>query len=278
MTFRIHYPLFLPLLLLFFCKSKNPVPAAPIVAVLGDNLPDRFPAPAGFVRVPQDSLSFGAWLRRLPLKPPGAPVQLFDGRLKSNQNIHAAVVEMDIGDKDLQQCADASIRLWAEYLFAQKKYSAIHFNLTNGFRVDFEKWAQGYRVQVLANQTWWVKSKAPSDSYPTFRAYLDFVFRYAGSLSLSNELPAVPIQAIQGGDIFIQGGSPGHVVVVLDVAKNPETGAICALLGQSFMPAQDFHVLKNPQNATLSPWFAIGETSAFATPEWVFKPLVVRRF
>ncbi len=272
---------FLPILLLLFCKKNEPHRAELALASPVSEpqiLSERFPAPAGFARETVPPNSFAAWLRRLPLKPPGAQVRLFNGELKYFQDAVAAVAEMDTGNKDLQQCADAAIRLWAEYLFSQKKYAAIHFNLTNGFRVDFEKWAAGHRVQVAGNKTWWAKTQPPSNSYATFRAYLDFVFRYAGSLSLSQELPEAPLSELEIGDIFIQGGSPGHVVVVLDRVKNPKTGAVRFLIGQSFMPAQDFHVLKNTENPALGAWFEIPGSDRFKTPDWSFSPVVLRRF
>jgi hypothetical protein len=268
-------------LVLLFCTSPNSNPAPTTAEIAADTttlLQTRFPAPNGFERVPAAADSYGHWLRNLSLKPPGTPVKLFDGSLKSNQKAHAAVVDMDTGKRDLQQCADASMRLWAEYCYHQKAYNKIHFNLTNGFRVDFSKWIEGYRVQVSGNKTTWVKSQKKSDSYATLRAYLDFVFAYAGSLSLSKELPEVPLINLQPGDIIIQGGSPGHVVVVLDVVKHPKTGEKRFLIGQSYMPAQDFHVLLNKNNPALSPWYKLEEMTEFRTPEWTFSPVVVRRF
>ena len=78
---------------------------------------------------------------------------------------------------------------------------------------------------------------------PLFRRYLDMVFNYAGTLSLSKELIALPYKNLQPGDVLIQGGSPGHAVVVMDVAVNRD-GKKLYLLAQSYMPAQEIHVLK----------------------------------
>jgi hypothetical protein len=87
----------------------------------GSSLRDRFTAPAGFVRVDVAPRSFGGWLRALPLAPPGTPVRSFDGRviLPEGHESLAAVVTLDVGDRDLQQCADSVIRLHAEWLFAR---------------------------------------------------------------------------------------------------------------------------------------------------------------
>jgi len=64
-------------------------------------------------------------------------------------------------------------------------------------------------------------------------------------------------------------GSPGHVVMVLDVCENAE-GQRAFLLGQGYMPAQQFHVLKNPAHEE-DPWYYTDEiTYPFLTPEYTF--------
>src|SRR6185369_7802913 len=88
----------------------------------------RFPAPAAAVRVPVAAGSFGAFLRELPLLPDGTPVHLFDGSLKPRQDVHAAVVDLDVAPRDLQQCADAVMRLRAEYLFSIGLFAKISFH------------------------------------------------------------------------------------------------------------------------------------------------------
>jgi hypothetical protein len=186
---------------------------------------------------------------------------------------------MDIGNKNLQQCADAVIRLRAEYLFKQNRDSEIHFNLTNGFNADYLKWKHGYRIEVKGNHTQWVKKVTPSNHYNTFRNYLDFVFMYAGTLSLSKELQPVAYKTIQIGDVFIQGGSPGHAVIVVDMAIHSQTKEKIFLLAQSYMPAQEIQVLLNPDNTKLSPWYKSDTIKTdIITPEWHFKNIDLKRF
>lgn len=73
------------------------------------------PLPQGYRRLFQPSNSFGAWLRKIPLKY-FTTVYLYDGRRKFNLSAQYAVLDISVGKKDLQQCADAVMRLRAEYL------------------------------------------------------------------------------------------------------------------------------------------------------------------
>ena len=50
------------------------------------------------------------------------------------------------------------------------------------------------------------------------------VFAYAGTASLAKELNPTAVQEMKIGDVFIVGGSPGHCVIVVDMAENRSTG------------------------------------------------------
>jgi len=245
----------------------------------GNTLATRFLVPAGFKRVEQQANSFGSYLRCLPLKPHGSPVLYYNGSEKDNsRDVHLAVVDMEIGNRDLQQCADAVMRLRAEYLFAQKQYDKIHFNFTSGFNCEYSKWKEGNRIVVSGNNVSWKKTAQASDSYADFRKYLDMVFTYAGSLSLSKKLKPVDVKNIQPGDVFIRGGSPGHAVIVMDVAIHPKTSERIFMLAQSYMPAQETQILNNPSDAQLSPWYRINTNDLLLTPEWIFEWNQIVRF
>ncbi len=244
----------------------------------GKTIEERFLLPEGYERTEADENSISRYLRKLPLKPYNTEVRLYNGNLKSNQDVHMAVVDMDIGDRDLHQCADAIIRLKAEYLYQMQEYDKIHFNFTNGFRVDYSKWIQGYRVVVEGNRTYWKKTEAPSNTYDDFKDYLNLIYTYAGTLSLSKELKKIEYRDISTGDIFIQGGSPGHAVIVVDLAINKATGKKIYMLAQSYMPAQEIHVLKNPENSN-SPWYELNPNDEIIqTPEWTFYSHDLKRF
>ena len=238
----------------------------------------RIAPPDGFVRVEAAPGSFADWLRHLPLFPGRPPVHLYDGRVKQ-ADVHAAVVDIDVGDSDLQQCADAVIRLRAEYLWQAGRQDEIAFDFTSGDRAEWTRWADGWRPVVVGNFVKWVHYGAQDASRKAFRAYLDKVFSYAGTASLARELPAVtPPGDVRIGDIFIEGGHPGHAVIVVDVARHPESGRTVFLLAQSYMPAQQIHVLKNRRDDALSPWYDTEYGKLLVTPEWAFEPDAHRRF
>lgn len=243
----------------------------------GATIEDRIMTPKSFKRVEVEENSFGQYLRTLPLKPHGSKVEYYDGRIKMSE-VHVAVIDMDVGDRDLQQCADAIMRLRAEYLFEQKQYEKIHFNFTNGFRVDYLKWVEGNRVSVNGNNACWVKRADYSNTYESFRKYLNIIYSYAGTLSLSKELQSIEVEDLRIGDVIIQGGSPGHAVIVVDMAENIKTGEKLFMIAQSYMPAQSIHVLKNPENDAISPWFPLDFEGELYTPEWIFTKDDFKRF
>lgn len=241
----------------------------PILNTEGTTIESRFNVPKGFERVTVEPNSFEAYLRSLPLKPDGSQVHYYDGRTKSN-NVYAAVVDLNIGKRDLHQCADAVMKLRAEYLWHAKKYDQIHFNFTNGFRVDYSKWMQGQRIGFNGNKTYWKTGGTPSNTYASFWKYMELIFTYAGTLSLDKELKSKTIEEMKIGDVFIKGGSPGHAVIVVDMATNKTTGEKLFMIAQSYMPAQETQVLKNFNQSEISPWYSTNNLKQLNTPEWNF--------
>lgn len=220
--------------------------------------------------------SFAEFLRNYPVKEDGSPVLLYDGREKGNQSAHAAVLILPIAAEDLQQCADSVMRMYAEYFYATGQYERIVFHFTNGFEAKYTKWREGYRISVDGNQVSWVKSAEYDDSYEAFAKYMRIVFVYAGTLSMEGETEGISPEEVQEGDVFLMGGSPGHVVMIVDVCEN-EQGEKAFLLAQGYMPAQEFHVLKNPAYDN-NPWYYEEEISyPLQTPEYSFSEGSLRR-
>ncbi|MDN5283909.1 MAG: hypothetical protein JWR38_183 [Mucilaginibacter sp.] len=219
-----------------------------------DNVINRFKTPVGYQQSSTTAGSFGAWLQALPLKPVGTHTKTYKGDIARTDAYTAAIVDMSIGNQDLQQCADAVMRLRGEYLYQQKNYKAISFHFTSDFRCDFVHYADGYRY----NNGHWVLKAKKDYSYPSFLRYMNLVFSYAGTLSLQKELKKVQnSSAIKPGDVFIKGGSPGHCFMVMDVAENTQHHQKF-LLAQSFMPAQNIQILQYNGD----PWFSVDKPAS----------------
>jgi len=244
----------------------------------GASILERFKPPKGFERRAVENNSFAHYLRNLPLKPHGSKVHTYDGKSKFNSSAYEAVIDMDIGEKNLQQCADAIMRLRAEYQFFNGQSQNISFKLTNGFEVPYSKWIKGWRVRVEGNKSSWVENAQYNDSYESFRDYMEFIFIYAGTLSLERDLDPVDFDDMKIGDVLVEGGSPGHAVIVVDMAQNMDTGEKLFMLAQSYMPAQDIHVLSNKLDKSISPWYRMDFEGELRTAEWTFDKSNLKSF
>lgn len=253
-------------------------PWRPAEAPAADTLAQRIAPPAGFARVDVAPGGFAEWLRGLPVKPAGSLVTLYNGLPKFWAGMPAAVIDIDVGSKDLQQCADAVMRLRAEYLLGNGRPGEIAFNYTNGGRVDFSRWSQGLRPTPRKKGVAWSRKGKADASYPSFRRYMDQIFSYAGTYSLSLELKSVATNEIAIGDVFIKGGFPGHAMLVADMVEAKATGERRFLLLQSYMPAQDMHIVMNPSAEPASPWYPATFGDKLVTPEWTFEKDQLKRW
>ncbi|MDX2302239.1 MAG: DUF4846 domain-containing protein [Microscillaceae bacterium] len=237
------------------------------------------PLPAGFERQYTSVGSYASYLQNLCLRS-DTIIYLHNGQKKPNQSFGFMVVDLDVGEKNLQQCADAVIRLRSEYLFATKQFGGIHFNFSSGHTAYYTQWRQGYRAKITQKEVHWVKEADFDDSYQSFREYLDLVFNYAGSWSLERELSTISdIQDMQIGDVLIRGAFPGHVMLVVDMARHTESGEILFLLAQSARPAQDFHIVKNRSDLFLNPWYSLDALNTqLEIEEWTFYKDSLKRF
>lgn len=221
----------------------------------GDTVITRFNVPEGFERMLAPQGSFGRFLQELPLLPDGSLVHYYDGSIKLN-SYHEAVLEHTLPGIDLEQCADVVMHLYAEYLYSQERYEEIGFHFVNGFYCDFASWAKGMRPNVNGEEVTWLQSAQPDSSRESFNNYLRIVYAYSSTLSLEKEMAPVSEEELAVGDVFIRGGSPGHVVIVVDMAVNPQTGEKRFMLLQGNMPSQQAHIIKNTFEPGVSPWFS----------------------
>ena len=234
--------------------------------------------PQGFNYVEDGDSVYSNWLLDIKLKK-SKIVYLYNGKLKSNQDVQYGVLNIEIGKKDLIQCADIAMKLRADYLFEKHLYDRINFLTTSGSEISFENWLKGMRWKEQGAKlvSYNVHKEVP-DIQNEYNSFMEFVFSYCNTYSLSKQLKAINnSESLQPGDIFVYGGFPGHAVTVMAVAKN-DTGKKIFLLSQGYMPAQDIHILKNHTNSDLSPWYAISDIYPLYTPEWQFERESLKRW
>jgi hypothetical protein len=229
-----------------------------------DTLEARFATPSGAARVPVEAGSFGEWLRNLPLAAPGTPAKNYKGDVvyPGDDQYLGAVIAIDIGKIDLQQSPDLLIRLHAEWLFSQGNKDIAYRGAT-GLDMPLSKWARGERMDSQGANVFWVMKAKPSEiDHPEFRRYLNAVFTWANSTSLAQQAEPISADDLRPGDFFVHLGSPGHALIVLDVAKKPK-GPPLALLGQALNPSENPFVL---QLGKATAWFSLRSPDPIITP------------
>ena len=103
------------------------------------------------------------------------------------------------------------------------------------------------------------------------------VFAYSGTLNMDYSSKKIKLVEARVGDIFVRGGSPGHVVMIADICKNKK-GKKAYLLAQGYLPAQEFQLLKNPLHED-DPWYYEEEIKyPLRTPEYSFDKGSLRRY
>lgn len=194
---------------------------------------EAYPPPSGAERV-----KAGAWaehLQALELADADRDVLTWDGRKVHH---HGHVVQLPLVPGDLQQCADALIRLRAEYLLQAGE--AVSFQSTSGYPMPWARYRDGETPYLVGDAVHWREGGTGE-----WEDYLVKVFRWAGTVSLQERETELVRGPPQPGDLLVQGGFPGHAVVLLDVAVEGDKTWI--LVGESFMPAQDFHIELGPE-------------------------------
>lgn len=239
------------------------MPENPFIDPDGMTQETRILPPAGYERTPAADDSFLAFMRQQPLYENGASVCSYLGSSLGRGHA-AAVYTLSVGREGYQQCADSIIRLWSEYFFTTGQTERIAFSLTNGYKTDYESWRSGKRVLAFGNVAWSMKLAGYDDSVQQFHNYLMTVMHYAGTRSLEAESKPVSVQDARAGDILVNGGSPGHAVVIADEAVNA-AGERCFLLAQGFMPARNCHIITGEWDAE-NPWYTEEQISRDPVP------------
>ncbi len=244
----------------------------------GTTVKRRVLLPNNYKRTTYTSNSFSDYVQNYKLKPFGAQVINYDGNLYLYQEGHVGVLELSVPSNGLQQCADALIRIRAEYLWETNQKEKIGFNFTSGHYCSWKKYAEGYRPKIKGNMVTFHKTASANSSKENFYKYLNLIFMYSGTQSLYSELPKINnISKVEVGDMLIYPGSPGHVIMVVDKATN-EKGENLFIFAQGNTPAQSVHIIKNPSDLSLSPWFQVELNEYMEIPTYYFNEAKFIRF
>lgn len=191
--------------------------------------------PLGFERVSVEPGSFGEYIRSFPLKKRGSHMEYYNGNLAYGQYFGYAVLDLKML-ANTEQCADAVMRMRAEYLWNKGLYGSIHFRSVSGKDQNYS-------------------GKADRKA---FEKYLRGVFDNSNTSSLRREMKPKLLADIEPGDVFVyespRVGYYGHAVLVVDVAINEKTGQKAIMLAQSSTPALTMHIIRDFLHPIRSPW------------------------
>ena len=255
---------------------KNTISKPSYINESGDSISTRVRVPEGFKRVTYPQGSFEEYLRNYKLKKYGTPIINFDGSEYFAQHWHDAILEIPVPKNGLQQCADALMRIRAEYLWNKNLRHKIGFKFTSGHYCSWKQYAEGYRPKINGSKVKFLKTTNANYSKSNFYNYLNLIFTYAGTASLHAELPKVKIKDLKIGDMLIQPGFPGHIEIIADEIMN-DKGEKMYLLVQGNTPAQNVCLLKNFEDIDISPWYRFAENEPVYTPSYYFdKPVFIR--
>ena len=244
----------------------------------GNTVASRVKLPENYARVPYPAGSFQQYLRSFKLLPAGAEVINYTGKSYVYQRGHVGVLDLSVPDNGLQQCADALIRLRAEYLWQAGRKDEIGFNFTSGDYCSWKYYAQGYRPVINGNDVRFEKSASADHSKANFYRYLNLIFTYSGTQSLHDELIHITDpDEMQLGDMLVYPGFPGHIIMAVDEISNAN-GEKLFIFAQGNTPAQSVHMLKNLNDSKRSPWYEYPQGDSFGIPTYTFTEFKCIRF
>ncbi len=211
--------------------------------------------PSGTQRVRFEKNSFPDFVQNLPLKPePTLWTYKKENIIRRYDTI--AVLDIPLMFKDdLEQCADYSMRIWAEYHKQNRSLNRLYLFDYNGNRKSF------------------------SESGLSYSSFLRKAFASSNSYSLKKGGRTVPENELRPGDLFVQNetGGIGHVSMILDSAQDRQ-GKRFFLIGFSFMPAQEMHIEKAPKKFGSRGWFTYSGFLSHLEESYPYGNSVLRRF
>ena len=255
-------------------QEATPTPAPIVVARIeesGMSIGSRINPPMGYSRTFETENSFGTFMRKYPVRMAGAQVMRYDETAREDASA-AAVLDVSLGKKNHEGPAGAVARLYAEYFYGRQEFSKVKFTIGRGFEFTFDKWRKGNKLYAKGNDLSWVSGGEDSNGKDNFRSYLSTLFVYISMSTLKKDMVRIEDvdgEAIQVGDVFIGETAEGKelAVMVADLCINDETGERMMLLVQGGSPAQQLHVVDNPYDASIAPWYSCEFDMTLKTPD-----------
>lgn len=245
---------------IFYVKGEySPIPAC---------LENYVPVPGGYSKINYAKGSLQDYIKSMNFSK--KDVVDYKGNVKLPADSVVGTYDFEVGNENLMQCADCIIRIYAEYFFSSGQEDKIAFHLTNGTLMSYSNWKNGKRLLAFGNFAKMIPAVGKDDSFDCFSAYLKNVYRYAGTKSLQKECIRISLDELSVGDLVLKGGTPGHVMMAVDMAEN-SSGEKCWLFAEGFTPAMSFHILKNPAHEN-DPWYYQNElTGEIKTTSYTFE-------
>lgn len=258
-------------------EQIHPTPDVPLDPIVpsGETLFQRFNPSPEYKRISVNVGSFAEYLRNFKLREYAVKPLAYDPESSSLVNNESApavsVLALDLINKgNLQQSSQSLIRLYAEYLYANSRYSDIAFNLltTPLFKCDFETWSNGGRLKVDGNQVSWCidhndscghKDVELGTSAGTFRYYLQNVMMHSNTSSFVTNMDKISVSDAAIGDVIVFSDAPSDPVIIMDMAENQSDGSKIYIMARGGTPASEIYIVRNEQDANLNPWHKLSD-------------------
>src|SRR5262249_30113900 len=155
----------------------------------------------------------------------------------------------------------------------------IGFDLFDGERYRFLAYAEGTTPIVKGSAIAWQNGRPRDASHASLRRWLDILYGFASTRSLVRELrPVGRFADATIGDVLVRPGTPGHAVLIVDMASDPTSGRRMVIIAESSMPARSVRIARNPQDPALGPWLPLVDGRPLLLPGTSFESSQLRRF
>jgi len=213
------------------------------------------PVPETYERVKYPNGSFSNYLQNLPLKTENKVSSFKKQDLSHWYPIFAVIYKPLLFQDDLEQCADFTMRLWADFHKDTNQLDSLYLFNYAGTKFHFK------------------------ESKLTYLKFLRKAFASSNSYSIKKGAKEISYKELIPGDLFVQNetGGIGHVSMILDHAKSKSQEDLY-LIGFSFMPAQEMHIEKSPANRGKAGWFSYEGFLKHLTENYPYGKPVLRRF